>query len=180
LPREIGLALFPLIAQLLGSDNYVVHTYAAMCIDRFLTIKDNNVERYNREHLRPFLPAFIGGLFKQLAKQESKDNDYVMRGIVRTIAAAKQDILPLAGDILTGLNTMLQNVMKAPVNPTFNHFLFEALGALIKNVCEAQPAAAAQFEPTLLPSFQYILVNDVSGAPSVRPSVLLRELSHAG
>ncbi len=66
LPREAGLTLFPIFARLLASDKYVVHTYAALCVERFLTIKDGAVDRYTTDDVRPLVGVLVGGLFKQV------------------------------------------------------------------------------------------------------------------
>ncbi len=61
------------------------------------------------------------------------------------------------GDILKGLSVVLGNVARNPVSPNFNHYLFEALAAIIKQVCSSKPELVPQFEEALLPAFQFIL-----------------------
>ena len=40
------------------------------------------------------------------------------------------------------------------MNPLYDHYLFECLAALVKNVCIANPPAVADFEKFLFPSFE--------------------------
>lgn len=70
----------------LENANYVVHTYAAVCIERLLTVKVPNatgqaVLLFDKAQIKPFLQGLLVNLFRILASQQSKENDYVMKGI---------------------------------------------------------------------------------------------------
>ena len=49
-----------------------------------------------------------------------------------------------------------------PVNPTFNHYMFETIAALVKNVCSVHSSALAAFDSTLCPLVREILDQDVA------------------
>lgn len=70
--------------SLLENGNYVVHTYAAVCIERLLTVKvpgpTGLVPVFGKAEIKPFLQGLLVNLFKILAIPESKENDYVMKG----------------------------------------------------------------------------------------------------
>lgn len=66
-------------------------------------------------------------------------------------------IAPVASQCLGQLAGMLVAVCKNPQRPGFNHFLFEAVAALIRHGCEHDIAMLAQFESSLFPAFQIVL-----------------------
>jgi len=48
-----------------------------------------------------------------------------------------------------------------PVNPSFNHYMFETIAALVKNVCSVHSDALPAFDSTLCPLVREILDQDV-------------------
>jgi len=83
---DIGsmLAVLPNITRHLLSDNVVVQTYASICIERFLTVKDKtatgeSVLRVKNEHIVALLNDMFSGLFTVLDNTDLPDNDYVMK-----------------------------------------------------------------------------------------------------
>lgn len=50
------------------------------------------------------------------------------------------------------------------MNPLYDHYLFECLAALVKNVCIANPPAVADFEKFLFPSFEVRFMIPTSNA----------------
>lgn len=78
---EKTLELLPLLIRWLAAPNFVVHSYAAMCIDRLLTVKDGAVYRLTEAHLLPGLGPLYQSLFAVLAlgNKEDKENHYAMR-----------------------------------------------------------------------------------------------------
>lgn len=66
-----------------------------------------------------------------------------------------------------------QEVAKNPKNPSFNHYVFEAVAGLVKNSCSGDPAQCAHFEGLLFPPFQHILELDVQvSKPAAAPTRL--------
>ena len=59
---------------------------------------------------------------------------------------AKGAMAPFVTPLMGQLNNVLSTVCANPRNPQFNHFLFETVASLIRFVCEANPAAVAEFE----------------------------------
>ena len=57
-------------------------------------------------------------------------------------------------------------VCQNPQQPGFNHFLFEAVAALIRYGCEADPSMVASFESSLFPAFEKVLQARCSFAES--------------
>ena len=164
------LALLPHVIRYLNSDHAVIQTYAALCIERFLTVKDKNAEggmtqRITKEHLSPHLVPLFSGLFKVFQNEDLTENDYAMKCIMRVLIVLGSDIGPVTPLVLQHLTAALERVCKNPVNPHFNHYLFECLAVLIRSCCstpEASASACPQFEALLFPPFQSVLAQDIA------------------
>ena len=66
-------------------------------------------------------------------------------------------IAPVAAQALQALADRLMRVCENPQQPGFNHFLFEAVAALIRYGCEADPVMVVRFEASLFPAFEKVL-----------------------
>lgn len=171
--RDELQSLLPLLAALLGSRHYVVHTYAAAAIERILCVKDAPAAaadggararaepRVTIGAVVPLIAPVLGALFARMAGTTGEDNEYLMRCVMRIVAFAKDKCAGVTSNIMTALTTVLGRVCRNPMNPTFNHYLFESIGALIRATCTATPSAVADFEALLFPPFQVVLANDV-------------------
>eukprot|EP01113_Clastostelium_recurvatum_P047361 TRINITY_DN8430_c0_g1_i3.p1 TRINITY_DN8430_c0_g1~~TRINITY_DN8430_c0_g1_i3.p1 ORF type:complete len:991 (+),score=218.41 TRINITY_DN8430_c0_g1_i3:45-2975(+) len=161
LSKDVIMQLFPLLVSVLQDPNTVVHSYAANFIDRVLTIKDGAVPRFGKADIKPILRGVIVALFAALQFPGSAQNEYVMRAIMRTIAVAQDEMVPLAADCMHQLVAVLGNVVQNPTIPTFNHYMFECIAALVGSVGTAAPANITAFEQYLFPPFQTILQKDI-------------------
>lgn len=43
-------------------------------------IDNNSVNRYGKNEIKGFLPTFLNNVFKTLETDQSKENDYLMKG----------------------------------------------------------------------------------------------------
>jgi exportin-2 (importin alpha re-exporter) len=157
LPADAYPVLLPLVTRHLASEEFVVHTYAAAAIERLLSIKDGGVPKCGKETIKPVLQEMLTGLFSVLEMEESKENSYVMKCIMRVCAVAEETIAPYANIILGKLCAVLGHVAQNPTNPQFNHYLFETLACLVAHLCKLDPSAVNQFETALFPPFQTML-----------------------
>ncbi len=109
--------------------------------------------------------AWAGDLLTNLfgALNGNPENEYIMKAIMRTIAAAKSTIMPLAEIVTGALNGVLMLVAKNPCKPRFNHFLFEAIGSAVRYCCPGNLPALEMFERELFPPFEALLQGDVLG-----------------
>jgi exportin-2 (importin alpha re-exporter) len=82
---------------------------------------------------------------------------------MRVVVVAQEDMSPFAMECIKQLVAILLVVCKNPSNPSFNHYLFETIAAVIKNISVKNPEATSSFEQQLFEPFQWILVNDVQG-----------------
>lgn len=187
LQQPFLLSILPHLIRHLQSKHVVIQTYAAMCIERFLTVKDRDantkvaVPRISKETLAPHFQTLFAGLFSVLENTDLPENDYVMKCIMRTLVLVGSDIVPVTELVLSHLTTALERVCKNPVNPHYNHYLFESVALLVRSCCgtgitesltvagaaatpvqsQAQLAAAARFEALMFPPFQAVLAQDV-------------------
>ena len=83
-----------------------------------------------------FVPAglsqMLQNLFNVFAMPDSSENEYAMKATMRLISFMGDSIKPIAGVCLERLSGMVMETCKNPRNPTFSHYLFESVAALVK------------------------------------------------
>ena len=170
LASEVYAVVMPMLANLLSHRKTVVHTYAATAIERLLTAREGvpaaggalGPLRFGAPQLAPLLQTMLTGLFGALKLPGSAENAYVMRAILRVTSVAADGMAPYAPTCIEELKGHLSRVCENPTNPSFNHYMFEAIAALVRSLCASSPAAVDAFEAMLFPPFQYVLQKDVS------------------
>lgn len=142
----------------------MVHSYAASSIDKILTLRDPSTASYRfpKEKLRPFINDLISSCVKVLSLPQSKENEYVMRGIMRIVSVAQEDIGMISVPLMETLARILDAVSANPSNPSFNHYLFESIAAILRSVGKS-PEARNSCEQYLIPVLSKILTLDVQG-----------------
>eukprot|EP01114_Cavostelium_apophysatum_P013267 TRINITY_DN3173_c0_g1_i1.p1 TRINITY_DN3173_c0_g1~~TRINITY_DN3173_c0_g1_i1.p1 ORF type:complete len:974 (+),score=292.68 TRINITY_DN3173_c0_g1_i1:302-3223(+) len=165
IPKEAHAVLFTLLINNLGAKNYVVHTYAAHCIERLLVIKDTNasgasVYRYGSAEMKPFLATLLTNLFK-LMDSESRENEYLMKALMRTLHTAQEEVVPYSATTTNALVNILMRICNNPTNPGFNHYLFESIATTISTIAKYKPADIANYERLLFVPFTAILKADI-------------------
>lgn len=162
--------------KLLAAKEPVVKTYSAACIERILTVKDKvaqpngngaapgstlpkAVPRMPKSDLERILPTFLPTVLAVL-KESSRPDEYVMRLILRFCTVARESMVTYLNNILRALAEILVAITTNPVNPVFNHFLFETISALIR--FNANAGTVGKFEEILLTPLCNVLINDVS------------------
>ncbi|KAG6488026.1 hypothetical protein ZIOFF_056784 [Zingiber officinale] len=171
IPKPAVLALFPHLARFLVAESNVVHSYAANCIEKLLMVKDkvtlsgSNVvsltPRYSASDVNPFLLQLMTNLFSALQLPESQENSYIMKCIMRVIGLCNISS-KVAEHCVDRLAYVLTVVCNNPRSPTFNHYLFESIAALIGRSCENDELLIQVFEIHLFPILQKILAEDVA------------------
>lgn len=155
-------AAIPLIIRHLESESYVVHSYAACTLEKILIMKDSSGNPLiSQNMLAPHAQSIVVGLFTALSKQNSGENEYIMKAIMRSFNTLNEHTMPFMAVALPKLTEILTMVAKNPSKPHFNHFLFETIALSIKIVCKIEPNAVTSFEEALFPQFQHILQADI-------------------
>ena len=155
-------SLMPLLISHLSSPSVVVHTYAAVAIERILMCKEGKVLKFNGTDIQPFLTTLFTGLFSIVDNVAINENEYVMKCIMRSLNVARESIASVTQIVLEKLTAALGRVAKNPRNPQFNHYLFESIAVLVKAVCAKDASHTPAFEALLFPPFQTVLQMDVS------------------
>ncbi|WCJ32537.1 Exportin-2 [Euphorbia peplus] len=161
IPKLLAVQLLPDLVRFLGAKSNVVHSYAASCIEKMLLVKDEGGRpRYTSADVAPFIPVLMTKLFNALKFQESKENQYTMKCIMRVLGVA--ELSPgIPETCIAQLALVLNEVCKNPKNPIFNHYLFESVAILVRRACERNASLATTFETSLFPILEMILVNEV-------------------
>jgi len=155
---------FPLLVNHLGNSNYVVHTYAAIAVERALFMVDENTKK-------PIIPQdqvigvsrdVLTHLFKLITKESApekiQENEFLMKCVMRVLIFIRDGVLPISELVLNYFIGILKVIRHNPSNPRFQYFLFEGLGALIRF---AAPSNSAAFETKLYEPFHLILSENV-------------------
>lgn len=161
IPKAVVAPLLPALIQLLAAEENVVHSYAANCFERLLTVRDGpGVMRYTAADIAPLSQQLYTNMFQAFTMPDSAENEYVMKCVMRVIAFSGADVKPVATICLQHLSGMLLELCKNPRNPTFAHYLFESVASLVKNA-GGDAALMTSFEQLLFPAYQHVLTADV-------------------
>lgn len=165
IPREQIGAILPSLCKHLTAESPVVHTYAGICIEKLLTVKDRNpqgqaVLRYDPVSMRGSLLQIVQPVLQIIASNKGIPmNEYLMRTVARIFAFLKQQGAEVGLATLRPLSVILVEMAANPSNPVFNHNLFEAIASIVKVCVPTQPDAV---EAALLPGFGQILERNVT------------------
>ncbi|KAG2280203.1 hypothetical protein Bca52824_051423 [Brassica carinata] len=158
LPKPFAMQLFPELVRFLQAESKVVHSYAAMYIEKLLLLKDEGGRsRYVGSDISPFLLQLMTSLFDALNLSESEENQYIIKCIMRVLGVAEitREVVDLC---LGGLTTVFS---RNPKNPTFNHYIFESVAVLVRRACERDISLITEFDSSLFPRLKMILADDV-------------------
>ncbi|KAI2810344.1 hypothetical protein RDWZM_002654 [Blomia tropicalis] len=162
--KEVIIPMMPQLIRHLSTPIIVIHSYAANCIEKLLTLRDpaqKSLTLVKPDDIQPFILPLIEGLFGILQHPGSSENDYVIKAILRLLSLLRERLLPYFNVILPKIAEKLNEVSKNPSKPNFNHCIFEIVGLSVRIACESNPKAVTSFEPIFFPIFQNILVQDV-------------------
>lgn len=160
------LLLIPMITQHLESPVVVVHTFAAYTIERILMTTENPQDRtkgfvVRSGDIQAYLDPIFTALFAIVDNQQLDVNDYVMKCVMRVLSTAGESVTSVTKIVIEKLTGVLIRISKNPQNPQFNHYVFESIALLVRNVCSLNPQATEGFEPLLFEPFTTILQQDV-------------------
>lgn len=148
----------PLLVNYLESKHRVVHTYAAWSLERIMALKDDKKQLvFSADDLKPISERLLAALFALTDMEVSKENEYVMRAIMRLTTVLKEHMAPVMNVYISRLTQILARVCKNPTNPTFNHYIFESYATVIKY----NPGSVQAFEQALTPPFTSILQENI-------------------
>ena len=185
LPAADLAAAAPALVALLRVEAAVVHSYAAIVLERLLAPQRAGAPPaaaaaaaapgtraptaavvlspplVPREVLSPLLQPLLSALFAAFELPDSSENEYLMRCVARTLAAAGPEVGPFAPHALSELARMATEAAANPSHPLFNHYLFESVAVLVRAAAAAGEPALAAVEAALFPAITTVLQNDV-------------------
>jgi exportin-2 (importin alpha re-exporter) len=163
LSPDLWRAAFPLLVNQLGNSNYVIHTYAAIAVERVLFMTDSDRQ--------PIIPKadvvgaskdLLSHLFKLITKNSApekiQENEFLMKCVMRVLIFIREGVLPITDIVLNNFINITKVIRHNPSNPRFQYYLFEGLGALIRF---AAPTQSDKFEQVLYDPFSAILQEGV-------------------
>ncbi|GAA5967687.1 hypothetical protein JCM11641_005736 [Rhodosporidiobolus odoratus] len=166
LTKDQLLSVLPLLIPHLQNPSFVIHTYAAITIERILFIKQNGSFLFGQADIREHAEAILLALFKIIesgsSPQQVAANENLMKTAMRVIVTARQGLIPSYSTVLQHLVAILSEISKNPSNPKFNHFTFESISALVRLTTAGDASTLSVFENALFPPFHAILQQDVS------------------
>ncbi|GAB5353559.1 hypothetical protein AAMO2058_000045900 [Amorphochlora amoebiformis] len=184
LPADDNIALFEPLIELLNSNSYVVHTYAASAIDRLVTmapISDKSAKVLDRavvgrvvlKALDPLLRLANSPLYP---KEKWPFNSFAMRALTDLLVQAPIPVtLPLLPALLRNLALFVRKIAENPEmcsSSWFTHYLFESIAVIVRRRISQEGRDTAvtdeaarvlgvvgRIEADLFPVFQVILQN---------------------
>jgi len=144
LSPDLWRAAFPLLVNQLGNDNYVIHTYASIAVERALFMTDANKEPIiPREDVANSSKDLLAHLFKLITKNSApekiQENEFLMKCVMRVLIFIRDGVLPICDSILGNFIRIIRVIRHNPSNPRFQYFLFEGIGALIRFAAPKHP-----------------------------------------
>ncbi|KAK1859018.1 hypothetical protein I4F81_001616 [Pyropia yezoensis] len=200
LPAPAVRPLVDAATSLLASPEVVLHSYAAACVERLLSVRDRvavptaaaaagaapanggaaaspaataatrDVGRVTKEEVTTWLPTLLPALLAVMRATTRADssttteNVYVAKALLRVLSTARDAVPPAAVEAaLSTLVGVVRVVAANPANPTFNHYVFECVSALVRYVAGAPGGTLLPaFESALLPPLGELLQTDVA------------------
>ncbi|KAK6349794.1 importin-alpha export receptor [Orbilia brochopaga] len=153
----------PLLINHLASPDYVTYTYSAITIERILYLQVDKKPVFSKEEISPASGDLLAQLFKLINKGQTPEkiaeNEFLMRCVMRILIICREDIAANAEFALQNLIDITNKISQNPSNPRFNHYHFEAVGALIRFVGPINPD---KLEERLNQPFMSVLQNEVA------------------
>jgi len=166
LPREIVGSVLQSICKHIAAESAVVHTYAAICIEKLLTVKERNGQGtvvgtlYKPAEMKDSVLQMVNPILQIIAQGKGvQHNEYLMRCLARIFSFLKEHGAEAGLSNLRPLGQIVIAMSQNPTNPVFNHNLFEAIASIVK-VCV--PVRPDEVEAVLLPAFEQILERNVT------------------
>lgn len=165
LTQDQWQAVFPALVQCLGNSNFVVHSYAAIAVERVLYLVDDKGQLFiPRTTVQPLAKDLLQHLFVLMTKdskpEKIQENEFLMKCVMRVLIVIRDGLIPIMDLVLTNLVNITKVIRHNPSNPRFYYYHFESLGALVR-FGAASSDGAQKLETALYDPFAEILANDV-------------------
>ncbi|KAK9386894.1 Cse1-domain-containing protein [Lipomyces mesembrius] len=165
LTKQQLLEAFPVLSSMFLSPEYVVYTYAAITIERILSIRQPSSSHllFDKEDVGPVAQALLTNLFGLIEKgrtpEKLAENEFLMKCVMRVLMTSKDSIVPFSDSLIQHLAGIVTETSKNPSNPKFSHYTFESVAIVIRFV---SPVKLGAFDSILFPVYLNILGQDVT------------------
>ena len=128
---------FPLVVKHLQSPEYVVYTYAAIAVERVLSLTtDSREQLFGKAEITPLAKDLLDHVFKLVEKEPTpekvQENEFLMKCVMRVLIVIKDGVVPITDPVMTHLINITKTISANPSNPRFYYYHFESIGALIR------------------------------------------------
>ncbi|GBE61491.1 importin-beta N-terminal domain-containing protein [Babesia ovata] len=152
--NELSSLVAP-ISAFLRHQNDAVRFLAAETLNRILPL----VRDYKAQLKQTLLQAL--GCILQLMRSEPP-NEFYVRCVMRIFLFLRQDVLESGFVMLDIIVELIKKASDNPVNPVFNHYLFECLATLLRiHLSAGSMDAVARIEDGLIPTIAIIMQQDM-------------------
>lgn len=166
LSKDQLIELMPLLAGFLQSDEYILYTYAAVTIERILTIRESFTSSkfiFTKDDVAGSAEILLRNLFGLMMKQGSSpeklaENEFLMKASFRVLQTAENSIVSIYPEMMNQLIAVVNIVSKNPSNPRFSHYIFESIGVIINY---SNVEMLSSLIELMMPSFMHILSEDI-------------------
>ncbi|GMM54242.1 importin-alpha export receptor [Maudiozyma humilis] len=160
------IEILPLLANFLTSDEYVVYTYAAVTIERILSIRESPTSPnpiFKKEDISSSADILLRNLLALIMKQGNvpeklAENEFLMKAIFRVLQTAEDTIESSFPELLNQLIGIITIIGRNPSNPRFSHYTFESVGCLLKYI---STQSLVPLIDLMMPCFLNILSEDI-------------------
>lgn len=161
------IEIMPILAKFLESDEYLVYTYAAVTIERILTVRETTQAKskflFNKNDLSGSAEIFLRNLINLILKQGSTpeklaENEFLMKAVFRVLQTSENIIQNIFPDLLHQILSIVSVISRNPSNPRFTHYTFESIGVIL-SYCSIE--SVPSMINAMMPVFLHILTEDI-------------------
>ncbi|QBM86871.1 exportin-2 importin alpha re-exporter [Metschnikowia aff. pulcherrima] len=170
LTKEQLLTTVPLLEAHLKYENTVVYTYAAITIEKLLSMTSftdsAHLPVFNKIDVQPYTHSLLQNLFHRILSsdvpEKLSENEFLIKSVMRVLNTA-EDVIPeeFKATIIGQLLEILLIIAKNPANPRFTHYVFECLGLLVKFSSQAKAEIIPTYMSMIMPPLLRVLGDDV-------------------
>lgn len=159
LTKQQLLETFPLLSAHFEDDNYVVYTYAAITIEKILSLRDpENHQKllFDKHDIGiDVSKSLLMNLFRLMFKkgdtpEKLAENEFLMKCVMRVLLTAEDSLRVASIEILDQLLKVVQLISKNPSNPKFSHYTFESICGILKYNTDQVDSFFQQLKTTML------------------------------
>ncbi|SCW02940.1 LAFE_0F17634g1_1 [Lachancea fermentati] len=165
LNKDQLIEIMPILGKFLQASEYVEYTYAAITIERILSIRESQTSStfiFKKMDIADSSQLLLDNLFSLIFKQGSTpeklaENEFLMKTVYRVLLTSEELLVPYSAEMLQQLLHVVTIIGKNPSNPRFSHYCFESIGVVVKY----NHQSLGVFLDSMMPIFMTILSEDI-------------------